>query len=100
MAIAALATISPSLHSASFVVPPPMSMLRKTLPSDFDSLTAPEPWAAITASRLCPAEAQTNLPDSSANRSAMARALVRFSASPVRITAPLSISSGVSFASP
>ena len=64
--------------------------------SVFDSLTAPEPCAAITDSRLWPADAQTNFPVSSANRSAIARALTRLSASPVRITAPESMSSGVS----
>ena len=95
-ATAAVETISPPRHSANLVVPPPISTLRNTLSSAFDRLTAPEPCAAITDSRLWPADAQTNLPLSSANRSAMARALTRLSASPVRITAPESMSSGVS----
>ena len=70
-----------------------MSTLSSVAPWPRESATAPEPCAAIWHSMWWPAEAQTNLPASSENRSAMARALRRLMASPVRITAPLSMSS-------
>ena len=57
---------------------------------DLDSSTAPEPCAAMLASRLSPALTATKRPASSANNSAMARALSRSSATPVRISAPVS----------
>ena len=56
--------------------------------------TAPEPWAASSASKLWPAVAQTKLPRCAANRSAIARALSRRIASPVRMIAPVSMSCG------
>jgi len=54
---------------------------------------APEPWAAKKASNLWPAVAQTNFPACSEKRLAIAKALVFLIASPVKITAPVSISS-------
>jgi hypothetical protein len=96
---AAVSTTSPFVTSASLLVPPPTSTFRMVWPVSRDRATAPEPCAAITVSRLCPAEAHTNLPASDANRSAMERALVRFTASPVRMIAPVSTWLGVSPAS-
>jgi len=52
------------------------------------------------AFELVAGRAQTNLPACSANSSSMARALVRLIASPVRMTAPLSISLCAKPASP
>ena len=89
---AATPRITPLSISASLVVPPPMSTCSTHSPRAFDSATAPEPCAASRLSSLCPAVAQTNLPASSANNSSMARAFLRLIASPVRMTAPLSIS--------
>ena len=51
---------------------------------------SPERRGALPS--MWPAVAQTNLPASSANSSSIARAFFRLIASPVRITAPLSIS--------
>ena len=93
-------TITPRSISASLVVPPPTSTCSRQVSRAFDSATAPEPCAASRLSSLWPAVAQTNLPASSANSSSMARALLRLIASPVRMTAPQSISSCVSPASP
>ncbi len=96
----ALVAVSfPFSQSASLIVPPPTSILRTVMFSLRDKATAPEPFAAIKDSRWCPADAHTNFPDLSAKRSAIARAFVLLSASPVNITAPVSISSGVSSAS-
>jgi hypothetical protein len=53
----------------------------------------------MTVSRLSPAETATSLPASRANSSPIARAFVRRTATPVRISAPVSISSGSTFAS-
>ncbi len=93
-----LARISPFSISASLVVPPPMSTLSTVPFVALDMATAPEPCAAIWHSMWWPADAQTNLPDTSENRSAMARALWRLIASPVRMTAPESTSSGSTWA--
>ena len=87
-----VARMRPFSIRANLVVPPPMSTLSRVAPWPRDSATAPEPWAASWHSMWWPAEAQTNLPASSENRSAMARALRRLIASPVRMTAPLSTS--------
>ena len=92
--MAAVWTIRPPATSANFVVPPPMSTFSTACFGLRDSLTEPEPWAASADSRLCPAEAHTNFPASLAKISAMARALRRLIASPVRMIAPLSTSSG------
>ena len=87
---AQVARMRPFSIRANLVVPPPMSTLSSVALCPRESATAPEPCAAIWHSMWWPAEAQTNLPASSENRSAMARALRRLSASPVRMTAPLS----------
>ena len=88
------ATISPSRQNAIFVVPPPTSIL-STVPNCSDKATAPDPWAAISVSSASPALTATNLPACAAKISPIARALERRAATPVRINAPVSISSGV-----
>ena len=57
-------------------------------------MSAPEPQAAILASRTGPALAHTKLPARSENRRTIAAALSLRAASPVVITAPVSTSSG------
>ena len=77
---------------AIFVVPPPISMLMTRPFLSADRITAPDPWAAIVASRPSPALTATNFPASAENKSPMARALARRTATPVNIRAPVSIS--------
>ena len=89
----------PSAQIAIFDVPPPMSTFITVAPSRIERAAAPEPWAAITASRLSPAETATILPAWRANSSPMLRALRRPTATPVKISAPVSISSGSTLAS-
>jgi len=52
---------------------------------------APEPKAARVASSASPALTETNLPAWEANSSPIARALLRRTATPVRIRAPVSV---------
>ncbi len=91
--IAVRATISPSTHSAILEVPPPTSTFITGTAALFDKATAPEPCATSAVSRLSPALTATNFPAWSANRSAIARALRRRTATPVSIRAPASTSS-------
>jgi hypothetical protein len=84
--------IVPLSISASLVVPPPTSTCSTQASRSFDSRTAPDPCAASRASSRWPAVAHTNLPASRANSSSIARAFLRLIASPVRMTAPESIS--------
>ena len=58
-----------------------------------DRATAPDPKAANVASSPSPALTATNLPAWSAKSSPIARALLRRTATPVRISAPVSMSS-------
>ena len=89
----------PARQMATLVVPPPTSMFITTPPLRPDSATAPEPCAAMVASMPSPALTATNLPASAANSPPIARALLRSTATPVRMSAPVSISSRVSPAS-
>ena len=56
--------------TATSVVPPPMSTFSRVRSSRRERATVPEPFAASTASRWCPAAAHTNLPVSSATTKA------------------------------
>ena len=85
----------PARQTTTLVVPPPISTFM-IAPAVADRATAPEPWAAMVASRLSPALTATKRPASAANRSPMARALSRSKATPVRIRAPVSTCSRVS----
>ena len=67
--------------------------------SRWDARTVPEPYAASMASMWWPAEAQTRSPACSLATVAIASALRRRSASPVRMTTPVSMSSGATRAS-
>ncbi len=89
----------PSAQIAILEVPPPTSTFITVHSSRIESATAPDPYAAITVSRLSPADTATSLPASRANSSPMARALLRRTATPVRMSAPVSISSGSTLAS-
>ncbi len=89
----------PSAQTAIFAVPPPTSTFMIVALSRIERATAPEPCAAITVSRLSPAETATILPAWRANSSPILRALRRRTATPVRISAPVSISSGSTLAS-
>ena len=71
-----------------------MSMFITRQPSRMLRAAAPEPIAARVVSSASPALTATNLPAWAANRSPIARALLRRTATPVRINAPLSICSG------
>ena len=88
----------PPAHTAILLVPPPTSMFSTTASSRPERATAPEPWAAMVVSSPSPAVTDTNRPASSANSSAMARELRRRTATPVRISAPVSTSSRLSCA--
>jgi len=61
-------------------------------PISFDLVTAPEPYAASTASKFGPAVAATNLPVSPASSLTIHSAFSFLALSPVIITAPVSIS--------
>jgi hypothetical protein len=61
-------------------------------PISFDLVTAPEPYAARTASKFGPAVAATNLPVSPASAFTIHSAFSFFAVSPVMMTAPVSIS--------
>jgi len=67
--------------------------------SRMERATAPEPKAAIFASSASPALTATILPACRAKSSPMRRALTRWTATPVRISAPVSISFGSTCAS-
>ena len=85
----------PSAQTAIFDVPPPISIFMTVARSRRDRATAPDPCAAMIVSRLSPALTATIRPASRANRSPIARALLRLAATPVRIRAPASIISGL-----
>ena len=51
----------PSAQTAIFDVPPPTSTFMTVAPSRIERATAPEPWAAITVSRLSPADDRDHL---------------------------------------
>lgn len=74
-----------------------MSMFITRALSRIERATAPEPNAASVVSSASPALTETNLPACPANRSPIARALLRRTATPVRVRvrAPVSIASGV-----
>ena len=93
MSIAETSWTLPALHKANLLVPPPISTFSTTPPIFAECATAPEPCAAMVASRPSPALTATNLPASWAKSSPMARALRRRTATPVRISAPVSTSS-------
>ena len=76
-----------------------MSTFMTRAPSRTERAALPEPKAASVVSSASPALTATNLPACAANSSPMARALLRRTATPVRISAPLSILSGVTPAS-
>ena len=100
MSSAAVSSTRPSRQTASFVVPPPMSMLSTSgVAGSRDLRTAPDPCAASRLSRWCPAVAHTNLPAWPLNSATMAPAFSWRAASPVVITAPVSTSSGAQPAS-
>ena len=82
----------PPRQCAILVVPPPISTLSVSPSLLEDRMTAPEPWAAMVASSPSPALTATNFPASAENRSPIARALRRRTATPVRIRAPVSTS--------
>ena len=94
MSTAVKSTSSPFWQTAILVVPPPMSMFMTRAVSRTDRAAAPEPNAAKVVSSASPALTDTNLPACSANKSAMARELLRLTATPVKIKAPVSILSG------
>ena len=96
MSSAAVSTTRPSRHTASFVVPPPMSMFSTSAEdASREARTAPDPCAASRLSRWWPAVAHTNLPASPLNSATMALAFCCRAASPVVMTAPVSTSAGV-----
>ena len=99
MSMAVWSTTMPPSQTAIFEVPPPMSMFITRAVSRIERAAAPEPKAASVASSASPALTATNLPACAANSSPIARALRRRTATPVRISAPLSICSGVTPAS-
>ena len=90
MSMAVMAATAPPTQMAIFAVPPPMSTFITLAPSRIDSAAAPEPKAARLASSASPALTATNLPACAAKSSPMARALRRRTATPVRMSAPLS----------
>ena len=90
---------SPASHTAIFVVPPPRSTFITRADSRTERAQAPEPKAARVASSASPALTETNFPTWEANSSPIARALLRRTATPVRIRAPVSIALGSTAAS-
>ena len=86
--------ISPASHTAILEVPPPISMFMTRADSRIERAQAPEPNAARVASSASPALTETNFPACEANSSPIARALLRRTATPVRMRAPVSIASG------
>ena len=56
--------ISPLMEIAQLAVPPPISQESMVLFSKAERWVAPDPMAAITLSKLGPADAATNLPAS------------------------------------
>ncbi len=92
--IAVMSTTSPASHTAIFDVPPPMSRFMTRQRSRMERAAAPEPNAASVVSSASPALTDTNLPAWSAKRSAIARALRRRTATPVRMRAPVSMVAG------
>ena len=90
MSIAISSAVRPSRQMTTLVVPPPMSTFI-TAPRDSSTApTAPEPCAAIVASRLSPALTATKRPPRRRTARRSTRALSRSSATPVRISAPVS----------
>ncbi len=98
MSMAVWPIIVPWSQIAIFVVPPPISTFITTTPTSLEFTIAPDPYAAMEASILSPAETETNLPVFTANNSPIAWAFSRRTAKPVRISAPVSTSSGESWA--
>ena len=94
MSSAVTSTSCPRSQTASFEVPPPTSRFITRAPSRIERATAPEPCAASVASSASPALTATNLPACAANSSPIARAFARRTATPVRISAPVSMCSG------
>ena len=94
MSAAVVSTTSPASQTAILEVPPPISTFMTRADSRIERAAAPEPKAASMASSASPALTDTNFPAWAANKSPMARALLRRTATPVRMSAPVSIAFG------